>query len=65
MEKVHWKEMNNRKTTPPASSQTAKKPQRNKPQQNNPYYLNYLTLELESTEHQNEKLLIPTLTTVV
>lgn len=27
--------------------------------------LNYLTLQVESTEYQNEELLIPTLTTVV
>lgn len=34
-------------------------------QQNKSYYLNCLTLEVKSTDYQNEELLIPTLTTVV
>lgn len=55
--------------TPPSKK---KKKHKNKPTktkipttQQNKSYLNYITLEVKSTEYQNEELFIPTLTTVV
>lgn len=40
-------------------------PQTKQTQWNNSCYFYYLTVEVESTEYQNEELLIPTLITVV